>query len=118
MEVIRDTIWQECLTNAVTMYRLSEPDDRCYILADATWKMKMRYLKHQQKKDTQKIIVLEKPPELVNEQRTSKKICCAVTMSGKPCSFKAICGDYCRKHSVKNNSIGAKGDVAQIKIVD
>jgi|TARA_B100000497_G_scaffold93939_1_gene105216 hypothetical protein len=118
MEVIRDTIWQECLTNAVTMYRLSEPDDRCYILADATWKMKMRYLKHQQKKDTQKIIVLEKPPELVNEQRTSKKICCAVTMSGKPCSFKAICGDYCRKHSVKNNSIGAKVDVSQIKIVD
>jgi hypothetical protein len=41
-----------------------------------------------------------------------------VTMTGKPCSFKAICGDYCRKHSVKNNSIGAKVDVSQIKIVE
>jgi hypothetical protein len=41
-----------------------------------------------------------------------------VTMSGKPCSFKAICGDYCRKHSVKNATIGAKVDVSQIKIVE
>ena len=113
-----DTLWENCLSNAVTMYRLSEPDDRCYHLADATWKMKMRYLEHQQKKDIQKIVVLEKTPEVVTEQRTSKKICCAVTMSGKPCSFKAICGDYCRKHSVKNATIGAKVDVSQIKIVE
>ena len=62
MEVIHDTLWEECLTNAVTMYRLSEPDDRCFHLADATWKMKMRYLEHQQKKDIQKIVVLEKTP--------------------------------------------------------
>jgi len=59
-----------------------------------------------------------KDPDVVTEQRTSKKICCAVTMSGKPCSFKAICGDYCRKHSVKNATIGAKVDVSQIKIVE
>jgi hypothetical protein len=118
MEVVHDTLWENCLSNAVTMYRLSEPDDRCYHLADATWKMKMRYLKHQQKKDTQKIVVLDKPPEVVTEQRTSKKICCAVTMSGKPCSFKAVCGDYCKKHSVKNVTIGAKVDVSQIKIVE
>ena len=32
MEVIRDTLWENCLSNAVTMYRLSEPDDRCYHL--------------------------------------------------------------------------------------
>ena len=118
MEVVHDTLWENCLSNAVTMYRLSEPDDRCFHLADATWKMKMRYLEHQQKKDIQKIVVLEKTPEVMTEQRTSKKICSAVTMTGKPCSFKAICGDYCRKHSVKNNSIGAKVDVSQIKIVE
>ena len=118
MEVIHDTLWENCLSNAVTMYRLSEPDDRCFHLADATWKMKMRYLEHQQKTDIQKIVVLEKTPEVMTEQRTSKKICCAVTMTGKPCSFKANCGDYCRKHSVKNNSIGEKVDVSQIKIVE
>ena len=118
MEVVRDTLWENCLSNAVTMYRLIEPDDRCYHLADATWKMKMRYSKHQQQRDTQKIVVLEKTPDVVTEQRTSKKICCAVTMSGKPCSFKATCGDYCRKHSVKNATIGAKVDVSQIKIVE
>jgi hypothetical protein len=54
----------------------------------------------------------------VTEQRTSKKICCAVTMTGKPCSFKAVCGNYCKKHSVKNVTIGAKVDVSQIKIVE
>ena len=118
MEVIHDTLWESCLSNAVTMYRLSEPDDRCYHLADATWKMKMRYLEHQQKKDIQKIVVLEKTPDVVTEQRTSKKICCAVTMTGKPCSFKAVCGNYCKKHSVKNATIGAKVDVSQIKIVE
>ena len=116
MEVVRNALWEECLSNAVTMYRLSEPDDKCYNLADATWKLKMSYMKHQHKKDTRQIVVLEKTPEVVTEQRTSKKICCALTMSGKPCSFKAVCGDYCKKHSVKNATIGTKVDVSQIKI--
>jgi hypothetical protein len=116
MEVIRDTLWQECLNNAVTMYRLSEPDDRCFHLADATWKMKMRYLNHREKRDSQKIVVLDKVPENVTEQRTTKKICCATTMSGKPCSFKAVFGDFCKKHSVKNMNIGTKVDVSEIKI--
>jgi hypothetical protein len=39
-----------------------------------------------------------------------------LTMSGKPCSFKALYGDYCKKHSVKNVTIGTKVDVSQIKI--
>jgi hypothetical protein len=117
MEVVRDALWEECLSNAVTMYRLSEPDDKCYNLADATWKLKVAYMKHQHKRDTRKIVVLEKKPEVVNEQRTSKKICCALTMSGKPCSFKAVCGDYCKKHNVKHSQLGTKGDVSQIKII-
>jgi hypothetical protein len=37
-------------------------------------------------------------------------------MSGKPCSFKAVFGDFCKKHSVKNMNIGTKVDVSEIKI--
>ena len=46
MEVIRDAMWSTCLANAVKMYRLREPNEKCYRLADATWKCKMAYVKH------------------------------------------------------------------------
>jgi hypothetical protein len=118
MEVIRDTLWERCLADAAKMYRISEPDEKCVQLANATWIMKKKYLEHEKKKDSRQIVVIDKPPDVVNEQRTTKKICCATTMSGKPCSFKAVCGDYCKKHSVKNATLGAKVDVSKIKIHD
>jgi len=43
MQVIHDTAWDKCLADAVKMFRLSEPDDKCHRLADATWNMKRRY---------------------------------------------------------------------------
>jgi|TARA_R110000851_G_scaffold124152_1_gene254292 hypothetical protein len=118
MQVVHDLMWERCLEDAVKMYRFSEPDEKCIQLANATWIMKKKYQEHEHKKDARKLIVLEKPPEIVNEQRTSKKICCATTMSGKSCSFKAVCGDYCKKHSVKNVTLGTKVDVSKIKITD
>ena len=115
MEVIRDQLWQECLVDAVKMHRLKEPDERCYKLADATWKCKMAYIKHNNTKNNKAIVVLANPPkENAPDQRTSHKICCAVTMSGKPCRFKAVCGDYCRKHQVASTSIGNKVNVSDL----
>jgi hypothetical protein len=118
MEVIRDHVWERCLADAAKMYRISEPDEKCVQLANATWIMKKKYLEHEKKKDSRQIVVIDKPPDVISEQRTSKKICCATTMTGKPCSFKAVCGDYCKKHSVKNVTLGTKVDVNQIKIAD
>ena len=118
MEVIRDHLWERCLADAAKMYRISEPDDKCVQLANATWIMKKKYLEHEKKKDDRQIIVIDKPPEVVNEQRNAKKICYATTMTGKQCAFKAVCGDYCRKHSVKRAQLGAKVDVSKIKIND
>ena len=115
MEVIRDAMWNTCLANAVKMYRLGEPNDKCYRLADATWKCKMAYIKHNNTKNNKAIVVLANPPkENAPDQRTSHKICCAVTMSGKPCRFKAVCGDYCRKHQVSSTSIGNKVNVSDL----
>ena len=118
MEVIRDTTWERCLADAVRMYRIGEPDERCVQLANATWVMKKKYLEHEKKKDSRQVIVIDKAPEVVNEKRTAKKTCCATTMTGKSCSFKAVCGDYCKKHSVKNATLGMKVDVSRIKITD
>lgn len=116
MEVIRDSLWQACLTDAVKMYRVSEANEKCYHLANATWVMKNKYKQAQNRKDSRKTVMIEKSPEVVNEQRTSKKICQAITMSGKSCSFKAVCGNFCKKHDVKNDAIGVKVDVSRIKI--
>ena len=118
MEVIRDAMWERCLADAVKMYRLSEPNEKCYSLANATWVMKKKYREAEMKKEERKLIVIDKPPEAVTEQRSTKKTCCATTMSGKPCTFKAVCGDFCRKHSVKNMTLGTKVDVSKIKITD
>ena len=116
MEVIRDSLWQTCLTDAIKMYQVSEANDKCYHLANATWVMKNKYKQAQNRKDNRKTIMIEKTPEVVNEQRTSKRICQAITMSGKSCSFKAVCGDFCKKHSVNKDVIGVKVDVSKIKI--
>ena len=114
MQVIRDAMWNTCLANAVKMYRLGEPNDKCYRLADATWKCKMSYIKHNNTKKSSAIVVLDKIPEIIQEQRTRHKICCATTMSGKQCRFKAVCGDYCRKHQVASTSLGSKTNVSDL----
>ena len=118
MEVIRDLMWERCLEDAVKMYRLSEPNEACYHLANATWIMKKKYQEHKMKKEQRQIVVLSKTPEVTNESRTHKKICCATTMTGKQCAFKAVCGDFCKKHSVKHAQLGMKVDVSKIKIID
>lgn len=108
MEVIHDSLWQTCLNDAIKMYQVSEANDKCYHLANATWILKNKYKQAQNRKDNRKTIMIEKTPDAVNEQRTSKKICQAITMSGKSCSFKAVCGDFCKKHSVHKEVIGVK----------
>jgi|TARA_R110000822_G_scaffold174728_2_gene314337 hypothetical protein len=118
MEVIRDAMWECCLADAVKMYRFSEPNEACYQLANATWIMKKKYQEHKMKKEQRQVVVIDKAPEIVNEMRNSKKTCCATTMSGKPCSFKAVCGDFCKKHSVKHAQLGMKVDMSKIKIAD
>ena len=112
MQVIRDTMWNACLSDATKMYRLREPNDKCYRLADATWKCKMSYIKHDNTKKKKAIVVLDAALKAnTPEQRTNHKICCAITMAGKPCRFKAVCGDYCKKHRVSSTSIGSKVNV-------
>lgn len=108
MKVIQDSLWYTCLADAAKMYRIDEVNEKCHALANATWVLKNKYKQAQHRKDTRRTIMIDKTPEVVNEQRTSKKICQAITMSGKPCSFKTMCGNFCKKHSVQKDVLGVK----------
>lgn len=98
MQVVRDAIWSACLNDAVKMYRLTEPNEKCYRLADATWKMKNKYKTMAAAKMARTTQILDKVPE--QPKMSSAKICCAMTISGKKCHFRAVCGNFCRKHNV------------------
>lgn len=108
MEIVRDDLWSQCLIDAMKMNRVDEPNEKCRNLADATWKMKMTYRKFDEKKQSRQVIVLDKTPVIVKEARASTHICQATTMTGKRCSFKAVCGDFCKKHRIDKGTLGSK----------
>jgi hypothetical protein len=101
MEIIRDEMWNKCLGDATKMYRLAEPDDKCRHLANATWVMKKRYEQHAKKKSERTIMFIDTVPEEPRVQ-VKNSICTAMTMSGSRFKFKAVCGNYCRKHNVSD----------------
>tara|TARA_B100001113_G_scaffold88293_1_gene70569 strand:- start:1138 stop:1410 length:273 start_codon:yes stop_codon:yes gene_type:complete len=45
------------------------------------------------------------PKQEVSENRN---ICKAFTLSGKKCTFKAVCGDYCKKHRIDDQVLGTR----------
>lgn len=108
MEVIQNDLWKNCLMDAMKMYRVNEADDKCRNLADATWKMKMSYKNFDQKKQNRQIIILDKAPTEQKESRVHVSTCQATTMTGKMCSFKAVCGNFCKKHRIDKVKIGSK----------
>lgn len=100
MQVVRDAMWTTCLSDAVKMYRLGEPNEKCYRLADATWKMKNKYKTMAAAKMERTTQILDKVPD--QQKICPTKTCCALTMSGKKCNFRAVCGHFCRKHRVSD----------------
>ena len=115
MQVVHDSVWVVCLQRAMERYDVREPDERCYRLANAVWKCKQKQQEMKDARMQRKIIVLDAPPEQNQiEMRTQAKICSATTMAGKRCHFRAVCGDYCRKHKVTTKEIGDVANLADI----
>ena len=55
---------------------------------------------------TRPIQVIDSVPKRdVSENRS---VCKAFTLSGKKCSFKAVCGEYCKKHRIDNQVLGTR----------
>ena len=97
MEVIRDSCWAKCFENAKRMCK-NEKD--AGLLADCNWRMKKRYEQHYQRREQKMITVIDKVPSLKQVSQTVCKSCVATTMTGKKCGFRAVCGDFCKKHKV------------------
>ena len=98
MEVIitRDDRW----TNYYKQARDIDPVK----YANTFWKTEQMYKKLKDQKVSRgvKFISMDKCPRIKTDIRHVKTIvkCQAVTMSGKPCPFRAVseCGKFCKKH--------------------
>lgn len=66
-------------------------------LERAIARIKQKYEEYDQRKKDRSIIVTSKIVE--PKKVDTRNICRALTLSGKPCGFKASCGAYCRKHT-------------------
>jgi len=66
-------------------------------LERAIARIKQKYEEYDQRKRDRSIIMTNKILE--SSKIDNKKTCRALTLSGKPCGFKAVCGNYCRKHT-------------------
>lgn len=57
---------------------------------------------------TTKNILLEKQKKFIQviapkrEMAVGFKICKATLMNGKPCTYKAACGEFCKRHKLVN----------------
>ena len=97
--------YEDCLRDAMRLHRLSTPDERCEHLARSVFKMKNRYKKHEAHKKERSMVVITEAPKRVVEQKYTSNICQSTTLKGKKCTFKASCGNFCKKHSVSNREM-------------
>lgn len=97
--------YEECLRDAMRLHRVSTPDERCAHLARSVFKMKNRYKQHEAHKKERSMVVITEAPKRIVEQKYMGNICQSTTLKGKKCTFKATCGNFCKKHSVSNKEI-------------
>jgi hypothetical protein len=99
--------YEDCLRDAMHLHRVSTPDERCEHLARSVYKMKSKYKQHEAHKKARSLVVLTEAPKQVVEQKYTTNICQSTTLKGKRCTFKATCGNFCKKHSVANKDLVA-----------
>ena len=92
--------YDDCLRLSKTLKTSKKTPEEMAIILD-----KMRKRKLECKK-TRPIQVLDSVPK--HDVSESRNICKAFTLSGKKCTFKAICGDYCKKHRIDNQVLGTR----------
>ncbi len=80
-------------------------DDRVRRLAGSLQKMKNSYAQHDKRKADRQLIVLDEVPKRVQEAKRTSNTCKALTLKGKPCTFKAVNGCYCKKHTISKANI-------------
>lgn len=101
--------YEDCLRDAMCLYGVSTPDERCEHLARSVLKMKNGYRRHEEKKKARSVAVITEAPKRIVEQKYVSNICQSTTLKGKKCTFRATCGNFCKKHSVSLKEIVALG---------
>ena len=92
--------YEECLETAKRMNK----DEK---FAQSLYKMNLSKQKFMNKKNNQKIEVIDylKLNNTTKDNKPNQKennvLCQALTLSKTKCKFKAVCGNYCKKHSKK-----------------
>jgi hypothetical protein len=66
-------------------------------------KMRLAYKAYEDKKQSRTLVFLDDVPERIIEQRKVGGICQALTMKGKKCSFRAVNGCFCKKHTLRDS---------------
>lgn len=99
--------YEECLRDAMRLCRVSKPDERTEHLARSVFRMKNKYKEYENQKNERALVVLREAPKKVIEQKyyTTNNICQSTTLKGKKCTFRATCGNFCKKHSVANKEL-------------
>lgn len=76
-------------------------------MARAVWRVNESYRKIKDEKEAKCIKVIDfkdipKKSESGGTRKSAGKVmnCQAITLSGRPCKFKATCGNLCKKHKV------------------
>tara|TARA_Y200000002_G_C22648343_1_gene650162 strand:+ start:698 stop:1096 length:399 start_codon:yes stop_codon:yes gene_type:complete len=92
--------YDDCLNVSKRLNVANKTHDEMATIIDKMRKKKIECQK------TRPIKVLETAPD--NQNIENKNICQAFTLSGKKCSFKAVCGKYCKKHRIDDQVLGTK----------
>ena len=92
--------YDDCLRVSKNMKECKKTPEEMASILD---KMRKKKLECQKTKPIQVIDFI--PKQEVSENRN---ICKAFTLSGKKCTFKAVCGDYCKKHRIDDQVLGTR----------
>tara|TARA_B100001769_G_scaffold97899_1_gene75543 strand:+ start:9010 stop:9408 length:399 start_codon:yes stop_codon:yes gene_type:complete len=95
--------YDDCLNVSKRLNVANKTHDEMATIIDKMRKKKIECQK------TRPIKVLETAPD--NQNIENKNICQAFTLSGKKCSFKAVCGKYCKKHRIDDQVLGTKPEL-------
>jgi len=99
--VVRNEMWQLLHSDILQTEKLTVGTDFTKKLTDSIWRAKLRYAELKKEKENKRIQIINATVKTDQKPPISTK-CKAKNMNGKHCSFKASCGDYCKKHSKKN----------------
>ena len=103
----RDARWYANYNQGLTSLNMSE--EVAVKWADASWRVNANYKRYELQKEARSIKVIPNKAEpRAGGGAAMMKMCKATLMSGKGCSYKAACGDFCKRHRMLDLNVVKK----------